>query len=267
VPEGHTIRRKVVDQEPWLVGRALAVVSPNRRFESGAAALDGLRLERMDAWGKNLFYFFPGRRVLHVHLGMDGRFSHHRLPAAGLPPPSRDELLRVTGPELSFDLRRPKICRLLDEVHCRRIVSRLGPDPLRRDADLAEAARRLRLSPASIGAALLDQSVVAGIGNVYRAEILFSCAVHPDRPAATVGDEEWSRMWDCASRLLASGVEHRGEIVTVDPREPAARGERKTYVYGQRVCARCAGPVRRWQQAGRVCFACEACQKPPAVSH
>ena len=259
MPEGHTIRRKVVDQAPLLVGRHLAAGSPNHRFESGAAALDGRLLERMDAWGKHLFYFFEGRRVLHVHLGMDGRFRHHRGPAPDARPAGRSTWLRVSAPDLTFDLSTPKVCRVIDELHQRALVSRLGPDPLRGEDGMA-ALPRVRASGLPIGVALLDQSLVAGIGNVYRAEILYACGVHPERPAATIDEAEWARMWSTTTRLMTAGVRDRGEIRTVEGRDLRVRDRRRVYVYGQRMCAHCGSPVRSWDLAGRVSYACETCQ-------
>ena len=261
MPEGHTIHRKVVDQAPGLVGEQLAASSPNRRFASGAAGMDGRRLESMEAWGKHLFYFFEGRRVLHVHLGMDGRFRHHR--SAPVAPPRRDAWLRLGAPRLTVDLSTPKVCELIDVVHQRGIVARLGPDPIRSDDDGGQVAPRLARYDGPIGVALLDQSLVAGIGNVYRAEILFACGMHPERPAATVGEAEWKELWATAVHQLRKGVADRGDIITVDRRrDMKVRDGREKYVYGQRQCAHCGSAVRRWDLAGRVAYACETCQPP-----
>lgn len=261
VPEGHTIRREVVDQSPLLVGRRLAVTSPNRRLAAGAARLDGRILEDLDAWGKHLFYFFEGRRVLHVHLGMDGRFRHHRGLSSDARPPRAGVWLRAGTAEFSFDLSTPKTCEVIDVVHQRAVVDHLGPDPLRGE-DGAAVYPRLAARADSIGEALLDQSLVAGIGNVYRAEMLFAHGMHPERPAGTVDPGEWQALWDSASRMLHAGVRDRGQIRTVDPRDLKVRDGRRVYVYGQRVCARCGSPIRRWDLAGRVAYACETCQPP-----
>jgi endonuclease-8 len=107
----------------------------------------------------------------------------------------------------------------------------------------------------------LDQSLVSGIGNVYRAEILFATGIHPERPAADVTADEWAAMWAAAVRMLRAGVRDRGEIVTVDPRDLKVRDRRRTYVYGQRMCARCGSAVRKWDLSGRDAWACETCQR------
>ena len=260
MPEGHTIHRKVVDQAPLLVGRPLAVSAPSGRLAPVAAAVDGRNLESMDAWGKHLFYFFEGRRILHVHLGMDGNFRHHRLPARQVPPPRRSVALRVTAPDLTFDLTSPKVCQIIDVIHQRRIVAALGPDPIRDDSDGAAAIPRLATYDGPIGVALLDQSLVAGIGNIYRAEILFANRMHPERPAATVSPEEWDSLWRTAVSMLRAGVRNRGHVITVDRRDFKVRDGRSTYVYGQRQCARCGSPVRKWDLQGRDAWACETCQ-------
>lgn len=261
MPEGHTIHRKVVDQAPLMVGRRLVASSPNGRFSSGAADLGGRLLEGLDAWGKHLFYFFEGRRVLHVHLGMDGRFRHHRGPPATARPPGRTTWLRASAPELTFDLSAPKVCELIDVVHQRAIVARLGPDPLRHEDGLGAFAR-VRGSGLPIGVALLDQSLVSGIGNVYRAEILYAHGMHPERPASSLDQAEWAALWATAEAMLSAGVRDRGEIRTVDRRDFKVRDRRRVYVYGQRLCARCGSPVRSWDLAGRVAYACETCQPP-----
>ena len=221
--------------------------------------LDRRPLEAMDAWGKHLFYFFEGRRVLHVHLGMDGRFRRQRLADGDPRPARRSTWLRLSSPELSVDLDTPKVCELIDVVHQRSIVGRLGPDPLR-GGDGSGVAALLPSRQDPIGVALLDQSLVAGIGNVYRAEILYACRMHPERPACSVGADEWARIWATAADMLEAGVRDRGQIRTVDRRDTKVRDRRRVYVYGQRMCAHCGSPIRVWDLAGRTAYACETCQ-------
>ncbi len=108
--------------------------------------------------------------------------------------------------------------------------------------------------------ALLDQSLVAGIGNVYRAEILFAHGMHPERPAWSITSGEWDALWRTAVRMLRAGVRDRGEIITVDRRDFKVRDRRRTYVYGQRMCARCGSSIRKWDLLGRDAWACETCQ-------
>jgi endonuclease-8 len=260
LPEGHTIHRQLVDQAPHLVGHALTVSAPGGRLGTQAAAVDGRVLDAMDAHGKHLFYRFAGRRVLHIHLGMDGRLRHHRAAAGQVLPPARGCVLRVSGPTFTFDLSAPRICEVTDEITARRTEATLGPDPLRADGDRDEAIRRWSGYDGPVGVALLDQSLAAGIGNVYRSEILFAHRMHPERPAASLAAGEWAALWDTAAVLLRKGVDDKGEIITVDRRDLKVRDRRQTYAYRQRLCAHCGSRIRSWDLQGREAWACETCQ-------
>jgi endonuclease VIII len=264
VPEGHTIHRLARDHAAWFAGDTVRVHSPQGRFVDGARLLDGTVLAGTDAIGKHLFHRFEVGSVVHVHLGLFGRFLQHPTP----PPAPRDTVrYRVVGAERTIDLVGATACELLDDGEVARIVARLGPDPLRRDADPDRAYAALQRRSVPIGRALLDQAVVAGIGNVYRAELLFVHGLHPEQPARTVGEERWAQMWATLVTWMRSGV-RMGRIVTVDPDEagvPRSRIRRAdaTYVYRQPTCRRCTTAIRRWDLAGRWAYACESCQPPP----
>ncbi|HEX4978641.1 MAG TPA: hypothetical protein VFV35_01130, partial [Acidimicrobiales bacterium] len=158
-------------------------------------------------------------------------------------------------------------CRLVDPGVRAAILARLGPDPLRSDADPDLAWKKLERRRTPIGAALMDQSVLAGVGNVYRAEILHVHGIHPEQPANTISREQWESMWSTLVRWLRQGVKDN-VIITVDPRvvgKPRSRirkGE-ALHVYKQDRCFSCGGAVRRWDLAGRWAYACEACQQLP----
>ncbi|HET9690742.1 MAG TPA: DNA-formamidopyrimidine glycosylase family protein [Acidimicrobiales bacterium] len=259
MPEGHTIHRIARDHTKALAGQALAVESPQGRFADGAALLDGSVLEGVEAWGKHLFYRFAGERLLHVHLGLYGKFWPFTPPA---PPTHRQVRLRLTGATRGFELTGPIACEVLDPPARAAIVSRLGPDPIRTDADGGLVVPKLARRHTSIGAALLDQSVVAGVGNVYRAEALYVHGMHPARPASTVGPDEWQPIWQTLVRMLRAGVRTRS-IVTVDRHDETVTDGRSRYVYKQERCARHPEvEIRRWDLAGRWAYACEACQPP-----
>jgi endonuclease-8 len=242
VPEGHTIHRLALDHAELFAGRPVAVSSPQGRFLD-AAFVDGAVLEATDAWGKHLFHEYEGDRVVHVHLGIYGKFSTFPLPA---PTPRETCRMRLVGGPAAVDLVGPNTCELLDHRGKAAVVARLGPDPLRPDADPDRAWAALRRRRSTIGQALMDQSVLAGVGNVYRAEALLAHGIHPSRPAASITRTEFDALWRTLVKLLRKGV-----------RENRISGRR---VYRQEACRRCGGPVRRWDLAGRWAYACEACQ-------
>ena len=261
MPEGHTIHRAARDQAALLAGSMVRASSPQGRFSGGAEVLDGLALSGIDAYGKHLLYRFDDDVVLHVHLGLFGRFFMHK---GDLPDPRGAIRLRLTGHGGSVDLRGPTACEILDEGAEDALLARIGPDPLRRDADPDAAWARIGRSRRSIGALLMDQSVIAGIGNVYRAEVLHVNGIHPERAGSSLTPDEFEALWTTASRMLRDGVKS-GRIVTVTaehagkPRSRLRRGER-TYVYRQSACRSCGGPVANWDMAGRRAWACPACQ-------
>jgi len=278
MPEGHTIHRAAQQSLLLAGGDVVVASSPQGRFAASAARIDGARLLRVDAWGKHLFTSFDGGELLHVHLGLFGRFATHEQ----LPPPSPTESvrLRLVGSRAALDLSGPTICRLVDPAGRDGVVARLGPDPLRRDPGGGERfATRVLASRAPIGALLMNQTVVAGVGNVYRAEALFLESLHPERPGRTLSVEATAALWQRLVVLLRDGV-RRGAIVTIDPalverpsgalRRGGATGTRRgrpaTWVYGQQHCRRCAAPVRSWELAGRRCYACEVCQPPVGLT-
>ena len=265
MPEGHTLHRLARDQGGDLVGHRVAASSPQGRFADGAATLDGRTLLRADAWGKHLVHRYEGDVLLHVHLGLYGKFTPHPLP----PPEPRGALrLRLVGPTRAWDLRGATACELFDDADLAALVARLGPDPIRRDADPERAWAALRRRRSPIGQALMDQSVLAGVGNVYRAEVLHAFRLHPLVPCAAVDRATFGAIWSWLVEALRRGVKER-RIITVDPKElgkPRSRLTRaeSTYVYRQERCLRCGAPVERFDLAGRWAYACTAEQPRPA---
>jgi endonuclease VIII len=268
VPEGHTIHRLARLHRKTLVGRTVAADSPQGRFAVGAARLDGAAVTGTEAHGKHLFHRYRAADgtvlTLHVHLGLFGRWRTHRPPG---PEPSAGTRLRLRTDAAVLHLAGPTACELLDPDAEAAIVARLGPDPLRRDAEPERAWRALQRRRSPIGAALMDQSVIAGVGNVYRAEALFLCGIHPDRPAREIDRAEWEALWATLVRLLRAG-ERAGRIVTVDPAEVGATSparvpsSERVYVYRRTgaPCRRCDTAVERWDMAARRVYACPVCQ-------
>ena len=257
MPEGHTIHRAARDQAPMLAGKVLAVSSPQGRFAAGAARLDGQRCLAVEAHGKHLLYRFADGDTLHIHLGLYGKFH----PAAGAPAEPKGLVrVRLASATHVVDINGPNRCEVLDEPGVARLRARLGPDVRRADADPALAWAKIARSRAAVGLLLMDQSVIAGLGNIYRTEVLWRQRVHPETPGRALSRDAFDALWADSAALLARGVE-LGAIVTIDG---GGRGKGR---YGGRFnifkkseCPRCAGPIRRLAIAGRAAFCCETCQ-------
>jgi len=197
-----------------------------------------------------------------VHLGLFGKFRV----AAGPQVPAVQGMvrMRMSSDGGTVDLAGPTDCSIGSADDRDAIIGRLGPDPLRRDAKPADALARLRKSAQPIGALLLDQKVLAGVGNVYRAEALFVNGINPARPGKACTDEELSAVWDTVVTMLRKGVKDN-RIITIDrkrfpvPKGQARRGD-TTYVYHRDVCLLCGTPVRTVELGGRACYYCPTCQ-------
>lgn len=267
MPEGHTIHRLARDHASWFAGERVRVSSPQGRFSDAAALLDGSVLVGTDAWGKHLFHRYEGAQIVHIHLGLFGKVFRHATP----PPEPRDTVrYRVMGGGTVIDLVGATACELLAPDEVEQLVARLGPDPIRKDADPDLAFAALQRRTVGIGRALMDQRVLAGVGNVYRAELLFVHGIHPELPARDVTREQWDAMWSTLVEWLRRGVRQQ-RIITVDRDEigkPWSRIKRSeaTYVYKSDGCLRCGTEIRRWDLGGRWAYACETCQPRPLGS-
>ncbi len=258
MPEGHTIHRIARDHSKLLSGRIVAVSSPQGRFGADAARVDGAVLEAIEPYGKHLFYRWSTGDVGHVHLGLFGKYRVH----VGAPPaPSQATRMRLRHDDITIDLAGPTVCDLGTSDDRDMIVKRLGPDPLRRDADLNRAIDKIVKSAKPIGALLLDQAVVAGIGNVYRAEILFHHGIHPERPGKSFARHELESIWETATTMLRAGVK-ANRIVTMTrddigwPRNRMIPRSEATYVYKRDICVRCGDQIRSIEVGNRTCYYC-----------
>jgi endonuclease VIII len=262
MPEGHTIHRAARDHEAALGGRPLRVTSPQGRFDTDAllGPCERITLRGVEAYGKHLFYLFDPGRTVHVHLGLFGKFRSSPSPP---PAPGPTVRLRLEGPELTVDLRGPTACELIAPLQKAALLGRLGPDPLREDADPGPFLSYLARSKVPIGVALMDQSVIAGVGNVYRAEVLHLVRLHPLVPARDVPRAKGEEIWSLARGLMQKGVED-GRIITTRGLL-AARGKRvpraeSLHVYRRRTCFTCRNPVRTFALRARTVHLCPACQ-------
>lgn len=262
MPEGHLIHRYALDQDRTFAGAPIRVSSPQKRFLDGARHLDGRRLERVEAYGKHLFYWWEGSEVLHVHLGRQGKF----LPVRPGAPPLAQSRLRLDGPEAGVDLVAPALCELVGPEGRDTIVARLGPDPLRDDATPDAAFAAISTSPRMIGALVLDQAVMSGVGNVLRAEGLFLAGLHPTVRGTSVCHDVFVALWSHLTLTMRRAMDE-GRIITVRPRGQDVRTVPESegrYVYKQEQCRRCGSPVETGDLAGRTAYACPRDQPPPA---
>jgi endonuclease-8 len=257
MPEGHTLHRIAIDHSKILRGNRVAVTSPQGRFAADAALVDGARLKQLEAYGKHLFYYWSNGLVGHVHLGLFGRFRVYRGDGPQVTPTVR---MRLAVPKATIDLIGPTECAIGVPEDRDRIVQRLGPDPLRPDADPEKAYAAITRRVAPIGQLLLDQKVISGLGNVYRAEALFLNRINPNRPGNLIRRQDFDGLWATIVQMLERGVAE-DRIVTLDrelfeiPSGSARRGE-TTYVYHRDLCLRCGSPIMTVALGGRACYYC-----------
>ena len=192
-------------------------------------------------------------------------------PAPGLwePPEPRGAVrLRLAGEHGVADLTGPAACELLDAEGLAAVRRRLGPGPLRADGDIEVFVAGVRRRRRPIGELLMDQSVISGVGNIFRAETLLRCGVSPFRAGDRLSADRVRRLWRDLVPLMEYGVA-TGFITTVeaaDVPDPLPEGDEEAarwYVYHRtgRPCLRCGSPVRERTAAGRRLFWCAACQR------
>jgi len=243
MPEGDSLHR-AARRLQVLVGETVEVESPNPRAAATGVAeqLDGRRLERVEAVGKNLLLSFEGGLVLRSHLRMSGRWTVRERGAVTRGRPwlvlrgSGREAVLWGGPVLELN---------------KRAVRRLGPDILFRPPELDRMLANLRRidQAREVGDALLDQRLVAGIGNLWKAEALWQAKVSPWRRVGEATDDELRSVLAEAARLMRRSVD-------------SGREERTIYRKAGRPCPRCRTPIESRGQgdANRTAYWCPSCQ-------
>jgi endonuclease-8 len=273
MPEGHTLYALARDLDAAFAGTHPVATSPQGRFAAGAALLSGRELLHATSWGKHLFVEFDGDAWLHVHLGLIGSFRIDPRPSRAEVPVTGQVRLRLETDEHVADLRGPNLCAVITPDQVELVRTKLGPDPLRPDPDPEVAWRRISRSGKGIGELLMDQGVLAGIGNVYRCEVLFRQRVDPFRPGRQIRRSTWDAIWLDLVDLLPLGVA-TGRIVTVQEQVDEVRAamsagtvhrleERQSYVYRRQgePCLVCGARIRTQVVAGRNLFWCGRCQR------
>lgn len=268
MPEGHVLHRLAHSVMDEFAGQKVESTSPQGRFADEAAEITGRELSGAEAYGKHLFIAFDGvPRQVHVHLGMAGRMEF----GAGAPPTARDTVRwRMIGEHGYADLRGPAACELLDEAGRTKLLARLGPDPLRDDADPQRGWAKIHRSKKSIAALLMDQQVAAGVGNIFRAEVLYRHHIDPHMAGSLVTAEEWQAIWDDLVELMHAALavgridtvypEHMPDAMGRPPRVDAHGGEVYVYRRAGQQCYLCGTEVATEVLEGRNLFWCPKCQ-------
>ncbi|MEP7763275.1 zinc finger domain-containing protein [Sanguibacter sp. 25GB23B1] len=329
MPEGHTVHRLATTFDQLFHGQRLAVSSPQGRFAAGAARLDGRVLVASEAWGKQMFLGFAQDagtadgddvRWLRVHLGLYGAWTFAGDPGSDVvhaigaprrrvgesevtsdasdasdgtwqPPAPRGQVrVRMTTERASADLTGPTACEVVTAAEKAAVQARLGPDPLRDDADPEAFVAALTRSRSSVALLLMNQEVLAGVGNIYRAESLYRARLDPRTPGTAVPRETALELWADLVDLMHDGVrvgaivttrvEDRGEVPGGSlPDVPSVRARRRTrqntdglpgavphdeafYVYHRDglPCRICGTTIALAELGGRTLYWCPRCQ-------
>jgi len=260
MPEGDTV---------WLASRRLHDALAGHTLARGelqvpryaAVQLAGVDVVEVRSRGKHLLIRLGNEATLHTHLRMDGSWHLYQ---SGEPwrggPAWQGRVVLSTDTHDAVGYRLP-VVGLLPTAAEHTVVGHLGPDLLGPDWDRAEALRRLRAAPdTEIGSALLDQRVMAGLGNLYRTELCFLLGVTPFTAVVDVAD--LPRVVDLAQRLLVANRERAEQVTT----GLTGRG-RHHWVFQRRTCLRCRGPVSTARQGpdtrDRITYWCPRCQRGP----
>jgi endonuclease VIII len=267
MPEGDTIHRIAAALQRELEGRVLDRLLLRDRGD--VPELVGSRVERVHALGKHLLLDIEGGWTLRVHLGMHGRWNRRHVREAA----PRAPTVVIEAGEHAFDCERAYTVEMVRTAalptHPR--LARLGPDLLAEPPDIDEAVRRA-LTPAyagrEIGDVLLDQRVAAGIGNVYKSEIMFECRVQPRTRLHALAADELRSLFETAARLMRANLGTRRRTSVPLRRRPEP-GSQRLWVYGRagKPCLECGTVIERFLQGdmARSTYWCPRCQGAPTA--
>lgn len=271
MPEGHVIHRLARELNAHFRDGPLHVTSPQGRFAPEAALVDATALTHAEAFGKHLFIHFDApapAHIIYIHLGLIGQLKFED--AENTRGQVRLRLATADAAAQVAQLRGPQWCRLITEEEYAAQLAKIGQDPIRDDADPEAVWVAVARSRRGIGTLLMDQSLFAGVGNIYRAETLFRQRISPFRPGNQLARAEFERIWADLVGLMREGV-RAGRIDTVAPAhtpEAMGRPPRKddhggeVYVYRRagQACYVCGTPVAAQALEGRNLFWCPTCQ-------
>lgn len=264
MPEGDTVHRNARVLHAELHGRTLSRFFVRDRGD--VAELVGCTIERIEAHGKHLLIHVGADWVLRVHLGMKGRWIRRHVRERPVRNMTAmlvvDETAYVCEGAFTAELMRSQSLR----THAR--LSRLGPDLLAEPPDIAGAVQRARTgayADREIGDLLMDQRVAAGIGNVYKSEVLFECRVHPRTRVNQLSDEKLTELFERAAQLMRLNLLTRRRT-SVPLRRRATPSSQRLWVYMRngKPCLDCGTKIERFMQGdmNRSTYFCPECQAP-----
>lgn len=265
MPEGHTVHRIANSFNELFAGKKLTVDSPQGRFTASAKLISGSKLTKAWAIGKQMFLDFENGQTLRIHLGIYGKWRFVKLKNEELPEVQGQVRARFFNGKDMADLRGPTICELIESPELTKIENRLGPDPLNPDdgTQFKRFQQRIAASKTSIGLLLMNQDVVAGIGNVYRAEILYRAKTNPHTPGNLLKPAQIRELWKDSVYLLEIGVTH-GVMLTREgfqEKDPGKAHRHHVYKRNGEPCRKCKTNIVLEVMAGRKLYFCPKCQK------
>lgn len=293
MPEGNEIHRWADRHSAAFAKKKMRVEAPTGRFRD-ADALDNRKLEQVLAKGKHLGYVFGRNRILHVHLGRYGDWTEGQMPvaevkgalrvrmwAAAAKPRKRaasattrhgwysndDGSTSLSPSDIDWlELRGAAACELWTDAQWQALLDRLGPDPLSGD-DPKPAFDRIAKAKAPISVLLMNQEILCGIGNIYRAELLFRARQNPFTPGRDLPLKTLKAIWKDSIPLLRAGMIDRRIVTTLAKHRPTKKTgpplkPEVHYVYRRhsKPCFVCGTKVSRQEIAGRTLYWCPTCQ-------
>lgn len=265
MPEGHTVHRIAGEFRKNFSDQKLIVSSPQGRFSEDATLVSGKKLVTAEAFGKQMFLHFSNELQIRIHLGIYGKWQIQTKEKAQETPWGQVRV-RFESKLFVADLRGPTACEVLDQSNAQAVIAKLGPDPLRSDDSGEERLRfiaKVSGSKTSIGLLLMNQSVIAGIGNVYRAEILFRQGINPHTPGNKLSTSEISNIWGDAVLLLGYGVKKGIMVTRNEYLGKSPKFEDRYFVYKRNglPCRICGRKIVLEEMAARKLYYCPKCQK------
>lgn len=262
MPEGDTIRRiaRVLGRE--LTGRDISRLTLNHLGD--IPDLAGKRVEKIEALGKHMLVSFNAPWVLRVHLGMNGRWR--RLHVRQRAP--RDPTVRIESGEAAYVCEGAYKAELLrgSTLRTNPRIARLGPDLLADPPDIDAAVKRATQpgnASREIGDVIMDQRIAAGVGNVYKSEVLFECRVHPRQLMHELSETDVRGIYEKAAALMRLNLLTRRRTSVPLRRRPQPSSHRFwVYVRAGKPCMDCGTIIKRFLQGdmGRSTYFCPRCQ-------